>query len=155
MRRLNKEYKLNVCRHISMRYGSVNKKDPRVIYISGKCWLEPSEQDDYVQVIKSLENEFKKNVKLFLANGKSFGKRFILDFHANADSMEQGSKTYMSFDLYLRQSDKDVQPLEALQDTLSKYASTLSNSFVYACARHGLSATKNKNNSYERNYTFD
>jgi hypothetical protein len=37
MKRLNKEYKLDVCNYISLKYGTVNKDNPQVIYVACKC----------------------------------------------------------------------------------------------------------------------
>ena len=47
MKRLNKEYILDFSNDIDVRFGSVNKDDPKVIYLSGKCWVSPKFEDDY------------------------------------------------------------------------------------------------------------
>lgn len=60
MKRLNKEYKLDVCNHMIVKYGSVNKDNPQVIYVNGKCWVSPKHQMDYEYVISRIEKEMKK-----------------------------------------------------------------------------------------------
>jgi hypothetical protein len=92
MKRLNKEYKLDVCNHVVVKYGSVNKDNPQVVYVSGRCWVSPQIKMDYDDVIYHIEKEMRKNIKLFLMDGINFDKKFILDFDINTDNFEIGDK---------------------------------------------------------------
>ena len=61
MKRLNKEYKLDVCKHISLKYGTVNRNNPQVVYVSGKCWVSPLRNMNYADVISNIEKEMRRN----------------------------------------------------------------------------------------------
>lgn len=143
MQRYNKEYKIDICRYINICYGSVNKQDPRVIYISGKCWLEPTKVNDYCSVMKAIKEKFKENIKLLLANGKCFNETFILDFDINTDGMMPNTNKFLSFDFFLKQNG-ETQSLKDMRELLSRKLCTLIESFIYSCNKYGLMATVNK-----------
>lgn len=144
MKRLNKEYKLDVCNHVIVKYGSVNKDNPQVIYVSGKCWVSPKHQMDYEYVISRIEKEMKKNIKLFLIDEINFTNRFILDFDINTDKFNIGDKKFLSFDFYLRQNDSDVKKLKDLKEMLSNKVSTVVNNLVYLFKENGFTVEKRK-----------
>ena len=56
MKRLNKEYILDFSNDIDVRFGSVNKDDPKVIYLSGKCWVSPKFEDNYNNIFENHYN---------------------------------------------------------------------------------------------------
>ena len=107
MKRLNKEYKLDVCNHISLKYGTVNRNNPQVVYVSGKCWVSPQRDMDYGNVIDNIEKTMRKNIKSFLIDGINFDNRFILDFDINIDGLVPREKKFLSFDFYLRQNENN------------------------------------------------
>lgn len=144
MKRLNKEYKLDVCNHVIVKYGSVNKDNPQVIYVSGKCWVSPKYQMDYEYVISGIEKEMKKSIKLFLIDEINFINRFILDFDINTDKFNIGDKKFLSFDFYLRQNDSDVKKLKDLKEMLSNKVSTVVNNLVYLFKENGFTVEKRK-----------
>lgn len=144
MKRLNKEYKLDVCNHVIVKYGSVNKDNPQVIYVSGKCWVSPKAQMDYGYVISMIEKEMKKSIKLFLIDEINFTNRFILDFDINTDKFNIGDKKFLSFDFYLRQNDSDVKKLKDLKEMLSNKVSTVVNNLVYLFKENGFTVEKRK-----------
>ena len=144
MKRLNKEYKLDVCNHVIVKYGSVNKDNPQVIYVSGKCWVSPKYQMDYEYVISGIEKEMKKSIKLFLIDEINFTNRFILDFDINTDKFNIGDKKFLSFDFYLRQNDSDVKKLKDLKEMLSNKVSTVVNNLVYLFKENGFTVEKRK-----------
>jgi len=131
MKRLNKEYKLDVCNHVSLKYGSVNKDNPQVVYVSGKCWISPTEEVDYESAIKEVENDMRKNIRNIIVDGINFDKRFILDFDISTDGLFPKRKKFLCFDFYLRQAEKNKKKLSDLKEILSKKVSTISNNMVY------------------------
>ena len=144
MRRLNKEYKLDVCNHIVVKYGSVNKDNPQVVYVSGRCWVAPNSKMDYESVIYNIEKEMRKNIKLFLMNGVNFDKKFILDFDINTDNLTVGSKKFLSFDFYLRQNEANKRQLKDLKTVLSSKISTVVNNLVYLFKENNFTIEKRK-----------
>ena len=144
MKRLNKEYKLDVCNHISLKYGTVNRNNPQVVYISGKCWVSPQREMDYTNVIDSIEKNMKRNIKSFLIDGINFDNRFILDFDINTDGLCPKEKKFLSFDFYLRQNEKNKKQLTELDDLFKRKVSTIANNLVYSFKENDFTINKKK-----------
>lgn len=144
MKRYNKEYKLDVCNHISLKYGTVNRMNPQVIYVSGKCWVTPKSIMNYNDVICNIEKGMKRNIKSFLIDGVNFDNRFILDFDINVDDITPNKKKFLSFDFYLRQNEKNKKDLSQLKDLLNRKVSTIANNLVYMFKENEFTIDKNK-----------
>ena len=144
MKRLNKEYKLDVCKHISLKYGTVNRNNPQVVYISGKCWVSPLKEMNYNDVIDEIEKEMKKNIKTFFIDDVNFINKFILDFDINTDNLIPKEKKFLSFDFYLRQNEKNKKQLSDLKDLFSRKVSTIANNLVYMFKENNFSIEKRK-----------
>ena len=144
MKRLNKEYKLDVCNHVVVKYGSVNKDNPQVVYVSGRCWVSPQMKMDYDYVISNIEKEMRKNIKLFLMDGVNFDKKFILDFDINTDNFGIGDKKFLSFDFYLRQNKANKKSLKDLKNILNGRISTVVNNLVYLFKENDFTIEKRK-----------
>ena len=111
MKRLNKEYKLDVCKHISLKYGTVNRNNPQVVYVSGKCWVSPLRVMNYGDIISNIEKEMRRNIKTFFIDEINFDNKYILDFDINVDNINPNEKKFLSFDFYLRQNEKNKKKL--------------------------------------------
>ena len=144
MERLNKEYKLDVCNHISLKYGTVNRNNPQVVYISGKCWVSPQREMNYADVIDNIEKGMKRNIKSFLIDGINFDNRFILDFDINTDGLIPKEKKFLSFDFYLRQNEKNKKQLSELNDLFKRKVSTIANNLVYSFKENDFTINKKK-----------
>lgn len=145
MKRLNKEYKLDVCKHISLKYGTVNKNNPQVVYVSGKCWVSPLKKMDYDNVISNIEKDMRKNIKNFLIDGVNFDNKYILDFDVNIDKLSPNEKKFLSFDFYLRQNEKNKKELDELKEFFNRKISTIANNLVYMFKENDFAIQKTKN----------
>lgn len=145
MKRLNKEYKLDVCKHISLKYGTVNKNNPQVVYVSGKCWVSPLKQMDYANVINGIEKDMRKNIKNFLIDGVNFDNKYILDFDISIDKLLPNEKKFLSFDFYLRQNEKNKKDIADLKDIFNSKISTIANNLVYMFKENDFTIQKTKN----------
>ena len=144
MQRLNKEYKLNVCNHIIVKYGSVNKDNPQVVYISGKCWVSPTYEADYACLANLIESDFRKTVKRVMLDGINFENRLILDFDVVTDKMFVGSRKYLCFEIYLRQNEKNKKRLKDLSSIITNKTSIIANSLAESLHRNGFLVGKQK-----------
>ena len=144
MIRSNKEYKLDVCNHISLKYGTVNKRNPQVVYVSGKCWITPLKEMNYALAINEAQENMRKNIKAFLIDGVNFDNRYILDFDISVDKLALNEKKFLSFDFYLRQNEENKKELLQLKEMLSKKVSTIANNLVYTLKENDFSVNKTK-----------
>lgn len=144
MKRLNKEYKLDVCKHISLKYGTVNRNNPQVVYVSGKCWVSPLRAMNYSDIISNIEKEMRRNIKTFFIDEINFDNKYILDFDINVDNINPNEKKFLSFDFYLRQNKKNKKQLVDLKDMLNRKVSTIANNLVYMFKENDFSIEKRK-----------
>lgn len=144
MRRLNKEYNLNVCNHMVVKYGSVNRDNPQVVYITAKCWVTaPDTEKDYKAIIRNIEHKVRKNIQIFFTDGIDFQKKYILDFDVNTDSMNN-SKKFLSLGIYLRQNDNAMKKLKDVGNFIYNKTSSVINSLVYSLHENGFLVDKTK-----------
>ena len=144
MKRLNKEYTLKVCDKISIKYGSINKDNPQVIYVSGKCWISPQTEMDYKKSLNKVENRMKKNITHLLSDGESFDKKTILDFDLSMDGFKPNVKRFLSFDFYLRQNKSRQKKLKELGGLLSARVGVISNDLVNDLEETGFDVSISK-----------
>lgn len=144
MKRLNKEYKLDVSKQIILKYGSVNKDNPQVIYVSGKCWVTPTAEADYDAVISHVESEMRDSIKRIFIDGVNFDNKFILDFDINTDGLYPNRKKFLSFDFYLRQKEKNKKTLSELGEILKNKVDAVSSGLVYNFNKNAFNVEKKK-----------
>lgn len=113
MIKLNKEYQLNVSDKIRAKIGTTNRNEPKVVYIHGRAWVTPIQEDDYGKIIDSISKSFKHDVKKMIVEDYLFNTKYILDFNLSTTAMGVGKKSFLSFDLFLKQ-ERDI-PLKALK----------------------------------------
>jgi hypothetical protein len=144
MKRLNKEYKLNVSNYITFKYGSVNKDNPQIVYVSGKCWVSPTEEMDYASVINGIESKLRKDIKSIFIDGINFENRLILDFDISVDGLYPNRKKFLSFDFYLRQNEKNKKKLSDLKDIFINKVGIISNNIVFSFKENAFIVKKQK-----------
>ena len=77
MKRFNKEYNLTKYGSIQMKLGTINKDDPKVVYVSGRCWLTPSIEIDYNDAFEEIKKRVCRKVKSVINNDEGFSNKFI------------------------------------------------------------------------------
>ena len=144
MKRLNKEYKLDVSNNVILKYGSVNKDNPQVVYVSGKCWVCPTQETDYDGVIASIESDMRKNIRKVMIDGVNFDSKFILDFDINTDGLFPNMKKFLAFDFYLRQNERNKKSLADLKQLLGDKVRYISSEMVFSFKENAFTVEKKK-----------
>ena len=119
MIRLNKEIKLNNCKNINLKYGSINKNDPQVIYVSGKMWLCPTYDGDYNEQINLMHNNFKKRLNSVLSDSVIFEKKHILDFDLNVENLIKNKKKFFSITFFIKQKREKLVNFNNIKNIIS------------------------------------
>ena len=145
-RHLNKEFKLNINDNIDVKYGSVNKDNPQVIYVSGKCWVKTfSIYNDNRTIMDDIKAKMEKSIKYNLMDGVLFDDRkLIMDFDINTDAIIIGKKKYLSFEFFLKQCDDNIRDLNSLKSHMENKLKTVVNDLYYNLYENGFEVTKNK-----------
>lgn len=115
IKRLNREFNLDINDNMLLKYGTANKDNPIVLYVSGKCWVTPIRLGKHKETLINSQNVFIESIKKYLCNGYDFNDRFILDYDVSLENLKIGSKKYLSFDLFIKQINvtniKELKPM--------------------------------------------
>ena len=114
MKRFNKEYNLTKYGSIQMKLGTINKDDPKVVYVSGRCWLTPSVEINYKEAFEEIKKNVNKKVKSVIADDDRFSNKFISNFDINPESFVLNKKKYFAFDIFFKQEENNVRKLKSL-----------------------------------------
>ena len=119
MIKLNKEIKLNSCENICLKYGSVNKNDPQVIYVSGKMWICPTYDGDFEAQISFAYNNFKRKLTKILRDSTIFDSKHILDFDINPENLIKDKKKFFSISFFIKQNSEKLINLNSIKNIIS------------------------------------
>lgn len=96
----------------SPKIGTVNKTNPRAIYLVGKTYVSPNEfsyeVDTYKENIESLENDIRREISNYLLDNKFFEKKYILNFEVSEAGLRFGKKSYLFFQIFFSQKETPV-----------------------------------------------
>lgn len=119
--------------NLRVKIGTVNKKDPQVIFISCNCWATPQVQLDrkeYDKVIEKITDEIRYYVKDIFINTGCFDRKNIFDMDICTEEMVKGKSKYLNFDLYLKQNQGEIKGLNEIEPYISSKLKTLFNDII-------------------------
>lgn len=131
MKRLNKEFSVDIDSSFKTKYGSTNHKKPEVIYIVGNTYISPSfDSNDYVSDINDLKNTYNNIIsKLIKKYNSDFHKECICGIDVCDNRMKKGKKTFLTFELYLKQ--KTCKKMSEIDDTIKSISENLVTDFKH------------------------
>lgn len=137
MQRTFQKLKLQYDKNFTIEYGTVNKKNPEIIYINYKTYISSvKENNEYNKIINDIFRYFKRKVTTEIIKSR-FDKDFIFDYDILQDIKPQFKNKILTFELFLKQPNNDIKKISMLKG----YISELSNKLI-----ENLSNTLEKNN---------
>jgi len=119
VKRFNSEKEFFSNDKIELRYGSINKLKPNIIYVIGNSWIIPQYVGDYKRDIINIINRFKKLLRQRVKESNNFDNNMVCDFDVKFATLKENKKNCMSFEVFLKQYSKNgIIPLNDLQDVL-------------------------------------
>lgn len=129
----------------NIKLGTVNKNNPEVIYFEVRTFISPLEEsDNYSQVFAYLKKEFSKRVGESLKVNTHFSDKYILDFQIANSGIRLNKKSYLSFQLFLRQKDLVIKELKEIKKVAEPFLTELLNNFKNDIISNNFSITKTK-----------
>jgi hypothetical protein len=125
LKRRNKEYQMGSINGLSVKYGTTNKIDPRVVYITGKAWVKPLRKIDYSDSLDRIRNRMEKRIMNRLKTMVGMDKKYIFDLNLSPMNMKVGKPKFMTFNIFLRQDKLSVKSLESIGSVLDVTMSPL------------------------------
>ncbi len=141
--RLGKRYDLGVCNNIRSSAGCVNKKNPQVVYITGKVWVTPTEKIDDENFDWNTVRRLRKEISMALNDfSEIFEKKYIFDMDLNTEGMVLGKHKFLSYSLYLKQ--KGNMKINDMTSILKCISNTLSYSVCNIYTNSGFILNEKK-----------
>lgn len=142
-KRLRKNYKINDIDKTSIQYGTNDKNDPQVIFLSFKTWIMPTFEDEaYISVFETSKRQIKKIISNFISETKIFSSKYIIDFILNPIKLTLKSRKFMQIDIFFKQNNKECIPINS--DTFSSAFTILSNDIINNLEENDFSLSNKK-----------
>lgn len=142
-KRLSQTYNL-VNDKMAISFGTVNKKNPVVVYISLGTWLNTNTLGNHKKYLISLEDTVRRLIKTHMLYDGLFGQRFILDYDVCLDPFRNGTKRFLYIDVYLKQNGTTIHTLKELLPTISERTSKLVDAVIDDLESNDFTVTKTK-----------
>lgn len=128
-KKLNKELKLKNVNNFRITLGTINRENPKVVYVTGKAWAIPPELEDAEYAVDTIKKTLRNSVRNEVSMDLNIDKRYIIDFGLKADSIIPNRRKFISFELLFRQNEvKDIKELtDSFQNKMERITENLSN----------------------------
>lgn len=143
MKRTNKEIKIKINDLCDISYGTTNKYQPKVIYLSCKTWVEPEEEKKFNSIIENIFINFKKELFKEILKSNFFDKNFISNFEIKSSSLQMHKKNFFNFEIYLKQKSK-ILLLPDLEENVIDLFKPLINDLIADFQNNSLILSKGK-----------
>lgn len=144
MKRLNKEYPIEVNECIEVKYGSVDREKPLVVYVEGKSWICPNFNGNFEGEIDCVMSNFKKKLRSIIKNDKVFENNFVFDFDVKTASLRENKKSFMTFGFFLKQPNDGFRLLKDLKTHIMATYRDIINDLAVDLNNHTFSLSKTK-----------
>jgi hypothetical protein len=129
----------------NIKLGTVNKNNPEVIYFEVRTFISPLEENNnYSQVFAFLKKEFSKKISDSLKLNDFFSEKYILDFQIANSGIKINKKSYLSFQLFLKQKNEVIKELKEIKKIAEPFLVNLLNEFKTDIISNNFSVTKTK-----------
>ena len=117
MKRTNKIVKVKEGLIVPLNIGTTDKKNPSVFFINGALWVMPLFYDNYTKAVENIEKSFRQYISSALKMNDILNDKYILNMESTPNYMKYRKKTYINFELYLKQSnEKELMDFNSLKD---------------------------------------
>lgn len=142
--RLNAEKKIDND-NFKVKIGTVNRLDPRAIYIEGRGFITPTEdKDDYTPDISIMKHSLKKSLVTELNRSTVFDNKFIIDFDIASNCMKYNKSSFLSFQITLKQKGDTPLEIKKVKETSSGMVTSIVDQLSNTIKRNNYIINKSK-----------
>lgn len=114
-----------------LKMGTMNKKEPQVIYVEGRGFIVPLNEITTNDKISFLfKKEMFSIIKRNLIAQDNFDKRFILDLQIADSSIKINKKTYLWFQFLLKQKELKFFDIDIIKKESMPLINSIINDFL-------------------------
>lgn len=114
-RRLNVEKKIKND-FFNVKIGTINRLNPQVVYYEVRTFITPLEDyDNYASTFAFIRKELSRSLNEKLKMNDYFTSKFILDFQVANSGIRVNKKSFLTFQLFLRQKDGSIFDLKTIK----------------------------------------
>ena len=128
-----------------LKLGTVNRMNPEVIYLEGKTFIIPVDDDrDYSNTLKIMRKGLSRIVNNALFNNKYFKSNYILDLQVANSGVSLEKKSFLTFQLLLRQYPEAINDLKKVKNNCEGFFTSITDELGDFIKEHGFVITKTK-----------
>ena len=128
-----------------LKLGTMDKTNPLVVYIDGKVFITPNEEkDSYTKDMKDIKYDLRKTIREKLSNTDFFQNEYILEFQIADSGIKTNKKSFLTFELLLRQPAGRVLKLGDIKKHMEQNIYDIINSLEQNIVEHNFSLSKTK-----------
>lgn len=131
MLRKSKQIKLNIMDNLSVKYGTLDKNSPDVLFIRFKGKIIPTIiKNDFSKEIVELKTEFDKIIKGIIINYCDIFdcKRYLCNIEVSEKGVTYKKGSYIKFDVFVRPNEtKDITYYE---DVITRMSIEINNEII-------------------------
>ena len=114
-----------------LKFGTVNRINPPVVYLDGRTFISPIEDmESYNYIIQKIRKSFSTTIGYEVAGNELFDSRYILDFQVANSGVRVGKKSFLSFQLMLKQKGNNVKTFKEIKKLSEKQLITVVDKMV-------------------------
>lgn len=132
-------------RLFKLKIGTTNKNNPLVVYLEGKTFITPTiEKETYRKDISLIEHGFKNNIREMINKTPYFIDKYILDFQISDAAISVKKKSFLSFELLLKQNTETILPLKEIRKRTETDICSMINGLEETIKLHDFKLSKTK-----------
>ena len=146
MKKFNREKEFYSNNKIELRYGTVNRINPNIIYVVGNMWVVPKYKGDYKRDVLNAINKFKKLLRKKVSDSDSFDDNIVCDFDVKFATLKQDKKNCITFEVFLKQNlKKELITFNLLPNKLNEIFKEIIVEFLFDLKEKSFIVNKTRN----------
>ena len=139
MIRKTKQIKLNIMDNLSVKYGTLDKNSPDVLFIRFKGKIIPTIiKNDFLKEIVKLKAEFDKIIKDILINYCDIFdcKRYLCNIEVSEKGVTYKKGSYIKFDVFVRPN--EIKDIMCYEDVITRMSIEINNEIINILSKLNL-----------------
>ena len=131
MIRKTKQIKLNIMDNLSVKYGTLDKNSPDVLFIRFKGKIIPTIiKNDFSKEIVELKAEFDKIIKDIIINYCDIFdcKRYLCNIEVSEKGVTYKKGSYIKFDVFVRPN--EIKDIMCYEDVITRMSIEINNEII-------------------------